>query len=87
MSQEYSKCLAKELHEPPLHHDPEHAGKVEEERQEDEVQRHPLVVGVVHDGGGVHVLRVSIKSASARHISIQFVTWSPPEQAPLYSLE
>ena len=87
MSQEYSKCLAKELHEPPLHHDPEHAGQVEEERQEDEVQRHPLVVGVVHDGGGVHVLRVSQSNHLQLVSSIQFVTWSPPEQAPLYSLE
>ena len=48
--------LPEELHEPPLHHDPEHPGQVEDHSHEYEVERHPLVVRVVHDGGGLHVL-------------------------------
>ena len=74
-----------ELHEAALHHDPEHPGKVEQDGQEQEVERNPLVVGVVHYGGGVHVL-VKIKSATSQSPKTQF-TWSPPEQAPLYSLK
>ena len=31
-------------------------GQVEDDRQEDEVERHPLVVGVVHDGIQVIIL-------------------------------
>ena len=63
--------LAKELHEAALHHDPEHPGKVEQDGQEQEVERHPLVVGVVHYGGGVHVL-VKIKSATSQSPKTQF---------------
>ena len=37
-------ALPKELHEPPLHHDPEHPGQVEDHSHEYEVERHPLVV-------------------------------------------
>ena len=46
--------LAEELHEAALHAEPEHARQVEHEGHEDEVERHPLVVGVVHDR--VHTL-------------------------------
>ena len=77
--------LAKELHEAPLHHDPEHPGQVEQDGQKQEVQRHPLVIGVVHNGGGVHVL-IQIQSATSQYPQTQF-TWSPPEHAPLYSLK
>ena len=45
--------LAEELHEAALHDEPAHAGQVEEECEDDEVERHPLVVGVVHDGDAV----------------------------------
>ena len=45
--------LAEELHEASLHDEPAHAGQVEEEGEDDEVERHPLVVGVVHDGDAV----------------------------------
>ena len=48
--------FTEELHEAALHHDPEHPGEIEEERQEDQVERNPLVVRVVDYGGGVHVL-------------------------------
>ena len=41
--------LAKELHEAPLHHEPEASRHVEYDGEEDEVKRHPLVVGVIHD--------------------------------------
>ena len=50
------RSFAKELHKSALHHDPEHSGQVEEESEEDEVEWDPLVVGVVHNGGGVHIL-------------------------------
>ena len=42
--------LTKELHESSLHDEPTHAGQVEEKGEDDEVERDPLVVGVVHDG-------------------------------------
>ena len=41
--------LPEELHEPALHLEPDVAREIEEEGKEGEVQRHPLVVGVVHD--------------------------------------
>ena len=46
-------ALAEELHEAALHDEPAHARQVEEECEDDEVERHPLVVGVVHDGDAV----------------------------------
>ena len=48
--------FTKELHQTALHHDPEHPGEIEEERQEDQVERNPLVVRVIDNGGGVLVL-------------------------------
>ena len=63
--------LAKELHESALHHDPEHPGQVEQDGEEQEVERHPLVVGVVHYGGGVHVL-IKIISAISQSNKTQF---------------
>ena len=55
----WSPCgspLAQKLHDSPLHTEPEHSGKIEEEGHEDEVEGHPLVVGIVHDWApGVHV--------------------------------
>ena len=50
-----SCTLAKKLHEAALHHEPEEARQVEQPRPHDQVQRHPLVVGVVHNGGSVLV--------------------------------
>ena len=41
--------LAEELHEAALHHEPEASGHVEDDGEEDEVKRHPLVVRVIHD--------------------------------------
>ena len=52
----YKSCggaLTKELHEAPLHDEPEHPGQVEDEGKDDEVERDPLVVRVVHNGGSV----------------------------------
>ena len=43
-----SRSFSEELHQSALHHDPEHAREVEEDGEEDEVERNPLVVGVVH---------------------------------------
>ena len=63
--------LAKELHEAPLHHDPEHPGQVEQDGEEQEVERHPLVVGVVHYGGRVHVL-IKIKSTISQSSETPF---------------
>ena len=48
--------FAQKLHDSPLHTEPEHSWKIEEEGHEDEVEGHPLVIGVVHDGApGVHL--------------------------------
>ena len=47
-------ALPEELHEAALHDEPEHPGEVEEEGEDHQVERHPLVVGVVHDGGPGH---------------------------------
>ena len=44
-----SSPLAEELHEATLDIEPPHAGEVEQEGHEDQVEGHPLVVGVVHD--------------------------------------
>ena len=41
--------IAEELHEAALHAEPPHAGEVEQEGHEDQVEGHPLVVRVVHD--------------------------------------
>ena len=48
--------FTKELHQPALHHDPEHPGQIEEEGKEDQVQRNPLIVRVVDYCRGVHIL-------------------------------
>ena len=55
--------FTKELHQAALHHDPEHPGKIEEECQEDQVERNPLIIRVVDYCGGVHVL-VSARTGS-----------------------
>ena len=83
--------LAKELHEPPLHHHPAEAGQVEQNCQEYEIERNPLVVGVVHYGGSVHVpllysdISIVLEQQTSKQISIEiFSLTSPAEQAPLY---
>ena len=40
--------LPEELHEPPLHHHPEQPGDVEENCQEHQVERNPLVVRIIN---------------------------------------
>ena len=42
--------FAEKLHESALDVEPPHAGEVEQEGHEDQVEGHPLVVRVVHDG-------------------------------------
>ena len=48
--------LGEELHEPALHAEPDEAWHVEQDGPEYEVERDPLVVGVVDDGAGEAVL-------------------------------
>ena len=42
------RSFSEELHQSALHHDPEHTREVEHDGEEDEVERNPLVVRVVH---------------------------------------
>ena len=51
-------ALPEELHEASLHCQPKEPGQVEEERQEDEVEWNPLIVGVVDHRHSVGVIRL-----------------------------
>jgi hypothetical protein len=52
-----SCSFSKEFHEAALHHDPEHPWQVKDHSHEYEVERDPLVVGIVHYCGSLHVLK------------------------------
>ena len=64
--------LAEELHEASLHDEPAHARQVEEEGEDDEVERHPLVVGVVHHGHLYSALHYcTVQYSTALHLVLR----------------
>ena len=87
-----SCSFPKELHEPPLHHQPEQAGDVEENCQEHQVERHPLVVGIIYNRGSVLVPLMNTNTSQVlgtnllviRMLDITGLNTIPLEQAPLY---
>ena len=57
LDQSVGRPFAEELHESALHDEPQTSRQVEDHRQEDEVDRDPLVVGIVDGALDVILIR------------------------------
>ena len=49
--------LPEELHQSALHDEPQHPREVEEDCEEDEIERNPLVIGVINHRDSVGIIR------------------------------